>query len=95
MSGTPTIRRSVVIKSAIIILAVSCGFSPAYADSKTASGPAPSNPPNGSQTSGGTTYTPVYTAPSGTSVGITSTPNQGTPQTPPTSTYGVGVATSF
>jgi hypothetical protein len=51
----------------------------------------PPPPANGSQTGGPTQYYPVTGNPSGTSVGVTVTPNPGTPSTPPSSTYGAGV----
>jgi hypothetical protein len=57
-------------------------------------GDAPNSPPpsNGSSDRGGTTYYPAYNTNSGTSVGVTVTPNPGTPQSAPSSTYGVGVS---
>jgi hypothetical protein len=58
--------------------------------------PHPGYPPaNGSQDRGGTTFTPVYTTRGGTTFGVTNTPNPGTPSTPPSSTYGVGVKFSI
>jgi hypothetical protein len=46
----------------------------------------PPPPSNGSSDRGGSTYYPVYTGQSGSSVGVVVTPQPGTPTTPPTST---------
>jgi hypothetical protein len=53
-------------------------------------GGAPNSPPpsNGSSDRGGTTYYPAYNTNSGTSVGVTVTPNPGTPQSAPSSKSG-------
>jgi hypothetical protein len=51
----------------------------------------PPLPSNGSSDRGGSTYYPVYTNSSGSSVGVVVTPQPGTPTTPPTSTYVPGV----
>lgn len=48
-------------------------------------------PANGSSDRGGTSYHPVYDTGSGSSVGVIVTPNPGTPQSAPSSSYGVGV----
>ena len=60
----------------------------AFANGTTPHSPPP--PSNGSSDRGGTQYHPVYDNGHGSSVGVIVTPNPGTPQTPPSDSYGAG-----
>lgn len=83
-----------ILAMGVFVCGVVAWTYPALSAGDSQSEPQAPPPSNGSSDNlKGTTYTPVYTTNSGVSVGTTQTPNGGTPTTPPSSTYGIGVKT--